>query len=134
MNFQNLTVFSSVKLEHYLDNFTLGLIFYKRPLVDKTLIQLTNLVQRSRRTTDKAITASTIYYYCDYSFKKTLIGHNYYLESIKVKVNFFVGARSSLARSLSLKLSELFELLFWLNLISEIADSSPVEFKFLHTS
>ena len=45
LNFQNLTVLSSANLEHHLDHFTLGVVFHKkRPLADKTLIQLTNIL------------------------------------------------------------------------------------------
>ena len=44
MNFQNLTFFSFAKLEHHLDDFTLGLVFHKRPLAVKTLIQLIHTV------------------------------------------------------------------------------------------
>ena len=61
MNFQTLTVqkfefskfngfFRIVKLEHHLDHFTLGLVFHKRPLADKTLIQLAFLLQKKGKT------------------------------------------------------------------------------------
>ena len=43
MDFQNFTFFFKYELEHRLDHFTLGLVFHKRPLADKTIICTTNI-------------------------------------------------------------------------------------------